>query len=160
MLFKGKSRVPLGLILTLIITLSSFLVVLASVTLIYNISNTGRTLSSMALHTEGEKIFNALKEEIFLKGIGRLHDMDDPRGWWSGPGEDFSNGRFEANRELVIQRIDANLQAMKSWGANLLRIHVAVNWWWRDNINPADYETPNTPILSYQDYIELLIERA
>jgi len=113
------------------------------------------------LMISGHKMYNSYGE-IVLRGFGRLHDMDDASGWWSGAGEPFLAHRWESNMATVADRVQQNLVAMRSWGANMIRLHISFGWWWNDIVNPAqDYGQAQANYdLSYRNYLKLVINEA
>ena len=113
------------------------------------------------LKIEGTVMSND-KGVVMLRGFGRLHDVDDPAGWWAASGESFLANREQSNMSIVRDKIVENLVAMRSWGANMLRIHIAYDWWWQNTVNPSvdiGAEHPNVNI-SYRAYLKTLIQEA
>ena len=147
----------------LVVTILAQAVAIQTVSVL--IKNTGTIAlsapSPLTLTVVGHEFRDGNGAKVFLRGVGVAHDNNDVRGWWSGPGESFGSGRWEANLTLLTQRIDANLAALKLWGGNVIRVFPAVNWWWIDMINPYQRygEGPNLS-MSYRDYFELLVQRA
>ena len=117
--------------------------------------------SPLELTVVGHEFRDGNGDKVFLRGVGIIHQHNDVRGWWSGPGEPFSEGRWETDLTLLTQRIDDNLAAIKLWEGNVIRVFLAVNWWWIDTINPYQRygEGPNLD-MSYRNYFELLVQRA
>jgi len=79
------------------------------------------------LHIEGRYIRDDMGNKVFLRGTTIIHFLDDPSGKM-----DWGN--------WVPATVQANLDAMVSWGINVLRIHTCVEWWlnnyqgYRDNL--------------------------
>jgi hypothetical protein len=47
------------------------------------------------------------------------------------------------------------------WKVNLVRILIPVDWWWDDNVNPAQqYGLGPDQVMSYRNYIELIVQEA
>lgn len=117
-----------------------------------------------ALHSSGHFILDANNNEVYLRGIGRGGDTDSMTGMWSGPGEDVFNygQKWQTDFNVLAQKMDATFASYRDvWKVNMIRVFVPVDWWWDDQINPAQAygEGPNQ-IVSYRDYIELMVQEA
>ncbi|MEM5867130.1 MAG: cellulase family glycosylhydrolase [Candidatus Aenigmatarchaeota archaeon] len=69
------------------------------------------------LHVEGKYIKNAFNQTVFLRGVNKVEFADDPDGFWMG-----STMWSDAN-------VKAELDAIKSWGVNVVRCHFSVELW-------------------------------
>jgi aryl-phospho-beta-D-glucosidase BglC (GH1 family) len=69
------------------------------------------------LHVEGKYIKNGLNQTVFLRGVNKVEFADDPDGVWMG-----STMWSDAN-------VKAELDAMKSWGINVIRCHFSIELW-------------------------------
>jgi len=78
----------------------------------------------LPLHIEGRHIKNSLNQTILLKGVNKPEFVDDPDGIWMG------------NTKWRDENVIAELDAMKSWGINVIRCHISVELW-RYDIGPA-----------------------
>ncbi len=116
------------------------------------------------LHTSGNKILDANNNPIYLKGIGRLGDLDSLNGQWYGIGETYNTNdfKFVTDKNLLNLRINQTLDCYKNvWQVNNIRVFIAVDWWYQDSVNPSIYDNnfPNRTF-SYRDYIETVITLA
>jgi hypothetical protein len=101
---------------------------------------------------------------VYLRGIGRSGDLQSASGMWSGPNEEVFNWNqkwfpIAAN----LPKMDATLQSYRdSWHANMIRIFISADWWWKDTINPTYYQPDavNTAPISFRNYIETLVVEA
>ncbi|MEM2292361.1 MAG: cellulase family glycosylhydrolase [Nitrososphaerota archaeon] len=87
------------------------------------IINTGTILHISPLFIEGRYIKNIYGNIITLRGINKHGFEDYPAGSWQHPDGHIITNRWEP--EIV----KANLDAMKAWGMNAIRIHTAINFW-------------------------------
>lgn len=74
------------------------------------------------LHVEGKYIKDELGQIIYLRGINKHGFEDDPGGKWQKP-----DGTTMIGWDASI--VAANLDAMKSWGINVVRAHQSIQWW-------------------------------
>ena len=85
------------------------------------------TISTISpLHVEGRYIKDVFNNTIVLKGVNQAGMLDDPNGWWN------PEGAMGYHAGLGIWNPDAvkyNLDKMKEWGANHLRLLIRVSWW-------------------------------
>ena len=77
------------------------------------------------LHIEGRYIKDELGNTIILKGFQKHGFEDDPEGRW----KDLTGYYFNQFIESVVRD---NLQAIKNWGANSIRVIDRVSYW-QDN---------------------------
>jgi len=68
----------------------------------------------MALHVEGKYIKNASGQVIILRGVNKPTFEDDPDGIWMG------------NTMWSDTRVKTELDEMRKWGINVVRVHLAV----------------------------------
>ncbi|MEM2971687.1 MAG: cellulase family glycosylhydrolase [Candidatus Bathyarchaeia archaeon] len=78
----------------------------------------------LPLHVEGRYFKNSLNQTVLLKGVNKPELADDPDGIWMG------------NTKWRDENVKAELDAMKSWGVNVIRCHFSVELWKYD-IGPA-----------------------
>jgi aryl-phospho-beta-D-glucosidase BglC (GH1 family) len=78
----------------------------------------------LPLHVEGRYIKNFLNQTILLRGVNKVEFCDDPDGIWMG------------NTKWSDENVIAELDAMKTWGINVIRCHFSVELW-KYNIGPA-----------------------
>jgi len=136
--FKAFSFISLLVILLISHTFSS-------VTTHVAIKNSGRIITAaLPLHTEGRYIKNSLGEIVILKGV-TIHGFEDqPEGKWDPP----DSSRFYSWEECV----KANLDAIRSWGLNTIRLHTSIDFW----IDNPETSTGYT----YRENIKKIIEWA
>jgi len=70
-----------------------------------------------SLHVEGRYIKDNFGNIIMLRGINKVEFCDDPDGIWMGSTMWSDNN------------VKAELDAMKSWGVNVIRAHFSVELW-------------------------------
>lgn len=75
------------------------------------------------LHVEGKYIKNDLGQIVFLRGLNKHGFEDDPSGHWQLPDGSIAFNTFDP---VVVV---ANLDAMKSWGINFLRMYSTAEFW-------------------------------
>ena len=81
------------------------------------------------LHVEGRYIKNETGSIVFLRGINKAGFEQDATGWWNPEGGEWSSGLGNWSPEAV----KANLDAIKSWGCNALRLITTIDYWKFDN---------------------------
>lgn len=101
---------------------------------------------------------------VYLRGIGRAGDLESLTGTWGGKGDvvyDYSL-QWQTDTAALTVKIDETLTTMRDvWKINMIRMFIPVKWWYENNINPAQqYNRGPNEIISYQDYIELVVQRA
>jgi Cellulase (glycosyl hydrolase family 5) len=120
--------------------------------------------TTLALHTSGHNILDSNNNVVYLRGIGRAGDIDSLSGIWGGPGDAvFNYGlKWQTDTATLTARIDATFASMRDvWKTNMVRVFVPANWWYDNNINPAQkYGDGPNQVMSYQNYIELVVQRA
>jgi len=92
-------------------------------------SGTIRTISP--LHVEGRYIKNSFNQTIILKGVNQAGMLDIPNGWWNPEGGGYTSGFGIWNPDAVKY----NLDKMKDWGCNVVRLHTSIEWWLSDTSN-------------------------
>jgi len=96
------------------------------------IRSSGTLATISPLHVEGRYIKGCLGSVILLKGVNHgCAWTDNPNGWWNPEGGAYTSGNGVWNPEAVKY----NLDGMKSWGCNLLRIHTVIKWWLENTDN-------------------------
>lgn len=117
-----------ALALTMIIILSSLPSVASLLTGNLTIQSSGvisyNDNSTRPLHVEGRYIKDDLGNIVYLRGIHKAGFEDDHTGWWSPVGS-YQGGFGVWDPDTV----KANLDAMKSWGANIVRLIMSLDWW-------------------------------
>lgn len=122
---RNSISIALALLLSFVVLTSPALSAMSSSHTIYS-SGTISTLQP--LHVEGRYIKNSLGQIITLTGTNYAYFLDDPNGSWVLPG-----GGIEWSTWDPIMA-EKNLEAMKSWGCNVVRDYTTVQWW-VDNTN-------------------------
>lgn len=95
------------------------------------IRSSGSIATILPLHVEGRYIKNALNQTIVLRGVNQAGMLDHPNGWWNPEGGGYTSGYGVWNPDAVKY----NLDKMKEWGFNVVRLHTAINWWLDDESN-------------------------
>lgn len=90
------------------------------------------------LHVDGKYIKNETNQIIFLKGVNKVEMADDPDGIWMG------------DTMWKTSKVIAELDFMKSWGINVIRVHQAVEHW------KYNMSSPNAAIPHRQAVKQLL----
>jgi hypothetical protein len=83
------------------------------------------------LHAEGRYIKDSLGRTIILRGVNQAGFHDSPNGWWNPEGGGYLSGLGVWDPDAVKY----NLDGMKSWGCNVLRLHTRIAWWIDDTSN-------------------------
>jgi len=77
----------------------------------------GELMSARPLHVEGRYIKDEYGNIIKLRGVNKVEFADDPDGIWMG------------STTWRDENVAAELDAMKSWGVNIVRCHLSVDLW-------------------------------
>ena len=86
------------------------------------IRNSGSIGTISPLHVEGKYIKDSFGNTVYLRGVNKAEFADAPGGIWMGKKvTDFS--------QWNVADVKAELDAMKSWGCNVVRCHQAVSCW-------------------------------
>ena len=96
------------------------------------IRSSGIIATILPLHVEGRCIKDSFNNTITLRGVNQAGFLDDPNGWWNPEGGTIYSGVGVWNPDAVKY----NLDGMKDWGSNVLRLPVTVEWWIE---NTSDY---------------------
>jgi hypothetical protein len=148
----------------LLVLAISTLLLLSTLTTIIPNTQAQTTTPTPALNTQGHNIVDQNNNIIYLRGIGRAGDTDSLTGIWGAKGESTFNygNKWETNTATLTHRMDQTFTAYREeWKVNMVRIFINVDWWWEDNINPYQkYGQGPDQLMSYQNYVELLIQRA
>ena len=125
---------------------------------------TVQTSNVKPLHTSGHTILDSSNNVVYFRGIGRAGDLDSMSGTWGGRGENvFSYGeKWQNDTAALTQKMDETFACYRDvWKVNLVRILIPVDWWWNDNINPAQqYGVGPNQTMSYRSYIEMVVKEA
>ena len=117
-----------------------------------------------SLHTSGHAIMDSNGNLVYFRGVGRAGDLDSLSGTWGGRGQNvFDYGeKWQTDVCVLRQKMDETFACYRDvWKVNLIRILVPVDWWWADNINPAQlYGVGPDQVMSYRSYVELVVEEA
>jgi aryl-phospho-beta-D-glucosidase BglC (GH1 family) len=105
------------MISVMLVGIFSFFSVIASPSNSATIRSSGTIVTILPLHVEGRYIKNSLNQTVILRGVNKVEFADDPDGIWMG-----STIWNDAN-------VAAELDAMKSWGINVIRCHISVELW-------------------------------
>ncbi len=116
------------------------------------------------LHTSGHTILDSSNNLVYFRGIGRAGDLDSLSGMWSGQGENVLDygAKWQTDISVLKQNMDETFACYRDfWKVNLVRILIPVDWWWDDNVNPAQqYGLGPDQVMSYRNYIELIVQEA
>lgn len=99
-------------------------IVFSSLTNNVTIRSSGIITTISPLHVEGRYVKNAINQTVLLKGVNKVEFADDPDGIWMG------------STMWTDDNVKAELDAMKSWGINVVRCHISIELW-KYNIGPA-----------------------
>jgi len=105
------------LMLTIFVGILIISPIMASASNSIHIRSSGTIINILPLHVEGRYIKDASNKIIYLRGFQKCEFADDPDGIWMG------------NTYWDTQNVIAELDAMKSWGANTIRVQQAVENW-------------------------------
>lgn len=94
------------------------------------------------LHTEGRYIKDANGNIVILRGVNRGHFEHSPSGDW-GDWNVFDQN--EMNQEL---------DNMKSWGINVVRLYTSIEWW----IDNTQAQLRDGGTTSHRDVVKTIIE--
>jgi len=119
------------MILILVIFTGIFSLSLATSLLMNSIiiRNSGAIATISPLHVEGRYIKDSFNNTVVLRGVNQEGFLDSPNGWWNPEGGGYTSGFGVWNPDAVKY----NLDGMKSWGCNVLRLHTSIRWWIEDN---------------------------
>jgi hypothetical protein len=96
------------------------------------IRSSGTITTILPLHVEGKYIKDSLGRAVILRGMNHgTAFVDDPDGWWNPEGGGYLSGNGVWNPNAVKY----NLDKMREWGINVLRIHTVIQWWLDDTSN-------------------------
>jgi len=131
---NGRERV-FGLEMTLIPLMLILLLLLPTIhgVLISNLSinSSGQVQYISPLHTEGRYIKDRFNRTVTLRGVNQAGFLDDSNGWWNPEGGTIYSGVGVWNPDAV----EYNLDGMKTWGCNVLRLLITVQWWIQNTDN-------------------------
>jgi aryl-phospho-beta-D-glucosidase BglC (GH1 family) len=116
--FKSSSSFYMVfLILTIFFTGLSLSTAISSLMDNVTIRSSGRIGVISPLHIDGRYIKDSFGNTIILRGINKVEFADDPDGIWMDDTM-WKDGK-----------VKAELDAMKSWGVNVIRCHISVELW-------------------------------
>jgi len=95
------------------------------------IKSSGTIATTLPLHVEGRYTKNSLGQTVLLRGVNQEGMLDDPNGWWNPEGGNIYSGYGRWNPDAV----EYNLDCMKEWNVNVLRLLLTVEWWKNDESN-------------------------
>lgn len=75
------------------------------------------------LHVEGNKIMTENDTVVVFRGVDYSYFCDGPYGSWM-----LSNGQIAWNT-WDTNAISDNLDALRAWGANIIRVTASTEWW-------------------------------
>ncbi|MCJ7635664.1 cellulase family glycosylhydrolase [Candidatus Bathyarchaeota archaeon] len=104
----------------------------------------------MKLHVEGRHIKNSLNQIVKLRGVNQAGMLDSPNGWWNPEGGGYTSGLGVWNPDAVKY----NLDKMKEWGCNALRLHTNIQWWLQ---NPSNYRQHIKDMLTWTAEREIYV---
>jgi hypothetical protein len=112
------------------------------------IKSMGTITTILPLHVDGRYIKDSLGNIIMLRGVNKATFEDDPDGIWMG------------STYWSDDNVKAELDAMKTWGINIVDLHIAVELW-KYNIGPNSGH-PSSPYctISTREAIRRVIEFA
>lgn len=122
--FKLSKSVWIVLLLLVILPTFLFSQVFSLLSTNTVIRSSGRIGLISPLHVDGRWIKNAEGDIVVLRGVNCGGFADAPGGIWSGIGIQ-SYADFQSNHDLVVAQLDA----IKSWGSNCIRIMYAAEYW-------------------------------
>jgi hypothetical protein len=85
--------------------------------------------STPLLHVAGNEILTSDGAVVFLRGVDYTYFIDGPCGSWMLP-----NGQIEFNT-WDTAAVNSNLDAIKSWGCNSIRVLATTQWWVQNTQN-------------------------
>ena len=88
--------------------------------------------SPMALHVVGNRVVTGEGVDLILHGVDYTYFIDDPYGSWMLPSGDIEYSVWDTTA------LAANLDAIKSWGFNSIRILATTQWWAQ---NSGDFQS-------------------
>lgn len=120
----AKSKVT---VLTAIICLAGIACIARAIDETYTVHSSGSISYPITqpLHTEGRFIKDDLGNIVFLRGVNKPTFNADPTGWWQPEGGISGSGHNTWNEEAVVY----NLNKMKEMGANTVRFHLNLGFW-------------------------------
>ncbi len=85
--------------------------------------------STPPLHVAGNKILTSDGAVVILRGVDYTYFIDGPCGSWMLP-----NGQIEYNT-WDTAALNSNLDVIKSWGCNCIRVLATTQWWVQNTEN-------------------------
>lgn len=93
------------------------------------IQSSGQIIYISPLRVEGRYIKDVFNNTVMLVGVNQAGFIDSFDGWLNPEGATYTSGLGIWNPDAVKY----NLDGMKSWGINCLRLHTSIEWWVYDN---------------------------
>ena len=123
---RVRNVVVLSLIVTLFFPMGN-----AALSGNISINNSGTILydALSPLHVEGPYIKNIFGQVVTLRGVDYSYFCDDPRGSW------ITRAGFVVWNSFDTIVMGDNLDAMRSWGANIVRTPITIEWWTKNTYN-------------------------
>jgi hypothetical protein len=129
-----------------------------------NSSQEIQSTTAKPLHTSGHKILDSSNDLVYFRGIGRAGDLDSLSGTWGGIGENVFEyeEKWQTDAPVLTAKINETFACYRDvWHVNMIRMLIPVDWWWSDNVNPAEqYGSGPDQVMSYRSYIELVVQEA
>jgi len=96
------------------------------------IKSSGTIATIMPLHVEGKNVKDSLGRVVLLRGMNSgVAFADHPNGWWNPEGGTWLSGFGVWDPSAVKY----NLDMMKNWGCNIVRLHTVIEWWLKNTNN-------------------------
>lgn len=91
---------------------------------------------TLPLHVFGKKIIDSENNTITLRGVDYTYFMDSPSGSWMGSdGIVHWDTTPTTSNNWLPSQVNEYLDAMHSWGVNLIRCYSTVEWWTKNSVN-------------------------
>jgi hypothetical protein len=89
------------------------------------IKSSGTIISISPLHVEGRYIKNSFNQTVILRGVNQEGMLEHPNGLWNPLG----GGIYDGYGVWDPNAVKYNIDKMKEWGCNVLRLHTSIRWW-------------------------------
>jgi len=129
--FKAKGHITKYLSIFTILIFTIFSTINAFPTYDVVIKSSGIITTLSPLHVEGNCIKNLRNQTVTLRGVNQAGFADHPNGWWNPEGGSIYSGLGVWNPDAVKY----NLDKMKQWGCNVVRLHTVIQWWLENTNN-------------------------
>lgn len=119
---RKRDAISLALMLVVGLSVLSFIGVASPGDAI--IRNSGTIVyGAHPLHIQGRYVRDDLERQVVLRGVNQARFIDTPYGDWLRPDGLIVWANWDANVA------SANLDAMESWGVNIVRTLATIEWW-------------------------------